>query len=143
MVKEVITEDKGLVAEFQATEKPSALAYQRIVGSRDLPPVKKAVLLEFAADYWAIQYYGKHQPPSAPSTRVADFGIVGEGLGFVGELLGMVKEVVIDMPLEILTDHTSDELYKRVESYLSASNGEPQTALARREGEVIRALQGR
>ncbi len=134
---------KGLTAEFQATENPSALAYQEIVKSRNLPPQQERVLLEFAVDYWAIQHYGKHQPPRTPAASIEDFGIVGEGLGIVGEVLGVVKEAVIDPPLEILTEHTSDELYERAKSYFSKSDGEPQKALARREEEVIRALQGK
>ena len=68
---------KGLVAEFQATEKSSVDTYRKVVQSRNLPEQQEALLLNFAADYWAIQTYSEHQNRTRSSTGLEDFGIVG------------------------------------------------------------------
>lgn len=133
---------KGVVAEFQAIENPSALTYQEIVQSRNLSKQQKALLLEFAVDYWAIQTYGKRQSKKTSSSSEEGFGIVGEGLGLVGEVLGIAKAIVIDMPLGVLTNHTSDELYAKAKDYLTGSGNQPEEALAKREAEVIKELKG-
>lgn len=133
----------GLVAEFQAMDpSSSARRYQEAVQSRKLGPKEEEVLLNFAADYWAIQRYRQPSSRRRRSRDVEHYGITGEGFGLVGDILGIAKEVVIDMPLEILTDHTSDELLSHARGYMHRGSNDPNRALAIREEEVIRELQG-
>jgi len=127
----------GIVAEFNATEKSTAADYQRIVQSRNLPPKVETALMNFAAEYWTIKNYGRIQP-----TESSDFGVVGDIFDIIGGAVGIVKEVVIDIPLEILTNHTSNELLARGKHYLTQSGGDVNTALAIRRDEVIRELKG-
>lgn len=128
----------GIVAEFDATKNPTAADYQRIVQSRNLPQEVETALMNFAAEYWTIKNYKRTQP-----TGSSDFGIVGDIFGIAEDVLEFAKEMVIDPTLEILTNHTSDELLASRKHYLTQSGGDIDTALARRMDEVIRELKGK